>query len=186
MSKSAQELADKIRRLTQPADITLDGEVTAVDESDYTCTVKLANELELTPVQLKALKGASDTVVVVPQVGSDVQVINIGDPDWMVISCDVVDKVIIKAATKVQLDCDDVVLNGGGNNGLVIVGQVQENLDTLKDYIKNTLEPAIGSGLAAVGVGSAANGGTGKTTFDGATAAAVINFVNMENTKVKH
>lgn len=192
MSRAAQELADKIRRLTQPAEITLDGEVTAVDESDYTCTVKLANGLELTPVQLKALKGASDTVVVVPQVGSDVQVINIGNPDWMVISCDVVDKVIIKAAVKVQIDCEDVVINGGSNNGLVIVGDLVQKLNAIEQDVNNlktALQTALTTPASEPGNGASS---VFQQVLNGAVASwygqqlQTTQQSDLENTKVKH
>lgn len=99
MSEAAQQLVEKLRRITKPADVALDGEVTEVNETEYTCTVKLANNLDLKPVQLKALKGSSDCVVIIPKVGSDVQIVNVGDPDWLVISCDVVEKVKGKIAT---------------------------------------------------------------------------------------
>ena len=78
------------------------------------------------------------------------------------------------------------MLNGDGKGGLVMIKELKENLDTLKDYIKNTLEPAIGDGFTAVGSSTAANGANGKTAFDLKTAAKVITLKDMENTNVKH
>jgi hypothetical protein len=80
---------------------------------------------------------------------------------------------------------DEVVLRGDALGGLPILQKVQDNLDTLKNYIKNKLEPAIGDAFTAVGAGSSANGAAGKTSFVSATGTAAINFEDMENKKVK-
>ncbi|MBS1740735.1 MAG: hypothetical protein JST88_09360 [Bacteroidetes bacterium] len=76
----------------------VDAEVTLVDGSAMTCDVKLANGTTIKDVHLKALKGSSDAVVVIPAVNSDIQMVRL-QSGWMVVRCDVAEKVVGKIDT---------------------------------------------------------------------------------------
>lgn len=134
MSLQRAKILEALKNLAPQERVVMDADVVSVDETSMTCTVKLANGQDIQEVQLKALKEASDCVVIVPVVGSTVQMIRMV-AGWLVISCDEVDKVIVKAATKVQIDCEDVEFNGGGNDGLAITKRLVERLNLLEKDI---------------------------------------------------
>ena len=57
---------------------------------------------------------------------------------------------------------------------MVKIGELKENLDSLKTFVEN-MHKAIPAAIAAVGAGTTANGATGQS----------IMIKNMENTKIK-
>lgn len=88
--------------------------------------------------------------------------------------------------TTLCLTPDGITLNGGTLGGLAVCSKIRSNLEMLQRYVE-TLRSAIGSGLNAVGAGTAANGATGAGVFDSAMAGApALNFEDMDNSKVKH
>lgn len=96
----------------------LQGEVKSIDESKWTCDVELPNTLLLYDVQLKCLKETERGSVLVPKVGSWVQIMNVGEPDWLVIAIEQLDKVIVLADTELQIDAagSTVLVNKDGIN----------------------------------------------------------------------
>jgi hypothetical protein len=136
---------------------------------------------------LRAVEDEATGVMTVPELDSDVVIASVDGPgEWCIVRASKVAKVLVVIGdTKIEVSVDGIVMNGGDNGGLVVLSKMQENLDTLKTYCQ-ALKSAIEAGLTAVGVGSAANGGTGKAAFDSAMASSNINFKSMENTKVKH
>ncbi len=110
-----------------------------------------------------------------------------GRGKWGIIKCsNLVKYSLVIGGTTVTVTNGLIQMNDGSLGGLVILQKVLDNLNALKNYIKQTLEPAVKNGIMAVGVGSAANGTTGATTFNSAVSAATIDFEDMENTNVKH
>lgn len=179
MSLQSLNILNGLQRLSNPGQKVLDGSVTSVDASAFTCVVKLASGLLINDVQLKALKEAAKGVVIVPKVGSHVQMVQIGNNEYLVIAVEEADKIYMDAET-------EIIINGGENKGLVVLEKLQANLDALKDYIKNDLESAVKDGLQAVGVSTSANGPAAAASFQAAVASKQISFENMENEKVKH
>ena len=182
MTLQRAKILSGLQRLYSPDTQVIDAEVTSVDDTAMTCEVKIANGQSIKDVHLKALKEDSDAVVILPKVGTDVQMIRL-KAGWMVISCDVVDKVIVKAAVKVQVDCDDVVFNGGENEGLVIVAKCVEKLNAIEQDI-NALKQVF-SGWSPV---SNDGGGALKgvvMTWAGQQLQQTQQS-DLENTKVKH
>lgn len=75
--------------------------------------------------------------------------------------------------------------NDGSNGGLAIVSKIQANLAALKTYVE-AMNTALPSAFTAVGVGAAAAGSAGASSYNLAMAGKTITLENMENTKVKH
>ncbi|NBR15974.1 MAG: hypothetical protein EBU01_15565 [Crocinitomicaceae bacterium] len=80
---------------------------------------------------------------------------------------------------------EKLILRNEDFGGLVKIKELEDNLKTLKTYIE-ALKTATSSGINAIGVGPAANGGTGKLAFETAMAGKIINLKEMENKNVQH
>ncbi len=185
MSKTREEILQALRGLTADSVEIYSGIVKTVSESDATCEVELLGGL-VVPVRLRATIDGLKGIVPVPKANSNVVVAEIdAGSGYTLLRASELQKVLIDVP-EIALTCDKVVINKGDNKGIVKLEELKKNLDALKDYIKDTLEPAISDGITAVGVGDAANGTTGATTFKGKVSAKRITFSNMENTKIKH
>lgn len=94
MSKH-EKLRDALKEFLRPDAHVLSGTASNIDESEYTCTVTLPNELEIEEVQLKALRGISTGTVIVPEDGSYVQILRLegaGAPDYFVFAAEKIKK----------------------------------------------------------------------------------------------
>ena len=180
--------------------------VDAVDKDARTVDCTPIDEgAPLLGVNLQANQGSSLGVVSFPRVGSYVVVGFVaGGSAGVVLLTDDIESMEITTAedksravidddgvrinvgeeTSAELTADGIVLNGGSLGGLVILEKIKKNLDQLKKYAE-TMKSAVSSGLKAVGAGTAANGMTGASAFDGAMSSAIISFEDMENEKVK-
>lgn len=94
-------------------------------------------------------------------------------------------RLYVDEETSAEFSRDGIVLNGGNLGGLVMLKEIKENLDMLKEYCES-LKNATSSGIKAVGAAMQANGATGATAFDAAMSGKSILFKDMENKKVKH
>ena len=161
-------------------------EVMSVSDSERTCMVQpLTDNLQPFPAQLMA--DIDDGVLILPTKGSTVKIMLSELITPTVIQFSQVDEILlVGGGSAVKVYDSGVELQGDDFGGIPKIKELEDNLNTLKDYIKNTLEPAIGTGFTAVGVGPAANGPAGKTAFDGVVNLVPINIVDMENPKVKH
>lgn len=92
---------------------------------------------------------------------------------------------LIITGDKVELTSEAIELNGGKNNGLVKVAELEKNLDSLKKYVE-AINTALPAAFTAVGASMAAAGALGATSYQGAMAAQIIMFEKMENDKIKH
>ncbi len=160
-----------------------------VDTSTRTITAKLlTSDAELPDVRLTAVVDSNGSYLCAyPKKDSSVWIaIADNSKEAIVIAVSEVEKYeLIIESMKFVADKDGFVFNKGDNGGVPIVGKVKDNFDSVKTFL-DTLKSAISAGFVAVGVGSAANGTTGKTAFEGAMAAAIINYADMNNDKVKH
>jgi hypothetical protein len=91
----------------------------------------------------------------------------------------------IGETTVVVKNNKEITLNGGENGGLAIVSLIQDNFDSIKQYL-DTLKTAIATGISAVGVGAAASGTIGAQAFNTAMTSAVVTLKDFENTNIKH
>ena len=149
-------------------------------QGDTTCTVDL-DGLTVSDVRLRAVvNGETSKILVTPKTGSYVLVADLsGDLSQLAV-------VGYSEVEKIEVDAnDEIVFNGGNNNGMVKIEELKRNLDTLKNYIM-ALQSAVATGLGAVGAGTAANGETGAGAFGEAMTGRSINFEDMEDTKITH
>lgn len=193
MSKVLAEISASIRRIAgEHPLVIMSGKVVAVDEGEGSCEVCLTvdgPDATREGITINAVTENSNGVLVIPKVGSHVWVAEIDGPGKMgIIKTSDVSKVVVTMnnTPEVVIEPGKVIMNGGDNGGVPINGKVEDNLKALKDYIKNTLEPAIKAAFTAVGAGTTAAGSAGAESFDLAVTPAVINLVNMENESVQH
>ena len=86
--------------------------------------------------------------------------------------------------SKVTVDADEVVFNGG-KKGIPNVQTIQDNLDSIKNYIA-AMNAAVAKGLKSVGSSTTASGDAGMTAYQTDMAEKKIEFGDMEDTKIKH
>lgn len=156
------------------------GEVVSVESE--TCTVKVAGRVTVGDVRLNAsADGNGGNILVKPAMGSMVLMADLSGGDLrelVVTAWSEIDTVTVKFK-------GDVVINGGENEGLVCINELKENLESIKTYVE-TMNAAISTGLAGIGVGESASGSNGKAEYEGAMSGAAISFKDMEDKKIKH
>ncbi|MDR3350355.1 MAG: hypothetical protein LBN98_01740 [Prevotellaceae bacterium] len=153
-----------------------------------TCSVVI-DELLITGVRLRAvINDNAEQLLITPKIGSYVLVTDLSGGNYRnlaVISYSEVTAVNITIGSmKATINADGITFNDGTLGGLVKLQELKDNLDSLKEYVE-AIHNALPSALSAIGVGSAANGGTGATSYQGAMAGKAIQIKDMENDKVK-
>ena len=152
-----------------------------------TCTVDVAG-LVLDEVRLTAVNDGTDgKLLLTPKADSMVLMADMSGGmlrDLAVIGYTHIEKGEASFG-QIAIEADSIELNGGDNGGLVNIESLKNNLDTLKKYVE-AMKKAIANGFTSVGASTAANGPAGRATFEGAMAAQMINFEDMEDTKITH
>lgn len=154
MSDSAEQFLTALRHHSERHKKTMlgVGVVMEINEDDYTCTVSDPTDLEYYDVRLKSVVGAeSEELVIVPKMNSSVLIANIGqtETEWVVVKCNVVDKIIYKIGTlQFEMDADGYKISKSGIN-------LKEVLDGLIDQIKLITVPTP-AGPSGVPVNAAA------------------------------
>lgn len=164
------------------------GTVKSVDAGAFTCVLyDEDSNTELIDVRLRPVLDDNDFLTVIPKVDTWALAIRIEeDEDWMILAVGEADKWKIKIGNTTQeIASTGIVFNGGNLGGMAKIAQLNNNFNSLKVYCE-AMKAAVSSGLSAVGVAMAANGGTGATAFNTAMASQSITIENMEDTKVKH
>lgn len=178
MTKEERQLVDALEQLVRDASPGVPSflaKVNSVNETDYLCNVTINGGAVIEDARLRAVINSTSPMVMTPVVGSYVLITRIErTSEWVVIAFDQVDKVIWNVKD-VKVNADTFKFNEGENGGIVIS-------EKLVNYL-TALEQAVSQGIAAVGIGGAANGTTGASAFESAMAGAQKDF---ENSKVKH
>ena len=65
---------------------------------------------------------------------------------------------------QLKVTADGVEINGGKQGGLVLAAALRRSLESVQRYCE-TMRTAVAAGLTGVGIGAAANGGTGAGVF---------------------
>lgn len=164
---------------------THDGEVVSVDESTFTCVVKIG-DVEYHDVCLAVLQNEQASIVSFPEVGTDVIIsfreFNQSRPQILAINK--IQKTIVSIGESTLTVTDGKwEFNKGELGGIPILEKINDNLDSIKSYCEK-MNAAIPPAFTAVGAGGAANGATGATSYSSAMTGAAITFVDMENTKI--
>ena len=163
------EIKRKLRNIAAGKALIYEGEVKSVSGS--TCTVDIGG-VELADVRLTALPGETD-ILITPKVGSHV------------VLADLEGGTLRNLCVVQYGEVEQIQLNGGSNDGLVKIRELENNLNQLKNYCE-TLDFAIQCGFMAIGIGAAANGSTGASTYIQNMTGKAISFSNMEDTSVTH
>ena len=176
------EIRNKIRAMTgQKTPLLLTGKVESVDSDRCTCTVNVGG-LKLTDVRLRSVvNGESSRLLITPAKDSHVTLIDLSGE---LRETEVIGYSQIKAIDIQGTDADpvEVTINGGKNQGLVKIRELENNLEEIKNYLI-ALKTAIKTGLGATHPAASA---AAVEAFDIAMAAKDINFRDMENDRVKH
>lgn len=178
----------------------LQGEVVEINQISWTCDVKLPNTLVIYDVLLKTLKETPKGCVIVPKVGSTVNMLNVGDPFWLVISVEEVDKVIMMPETELNIDAagSTLLLNkdglkvkggtldvdGGGStvkvdkNGIAFNGGKNGGLINISDLVSrlNTVEDDLNTlkqGVASWVILAQDGGAALRTVLAGAATGVI-------------
>lgn len=171
-----------LRFLGLDSDQVILGTVESVDKTAFTCHLKRANGFEVPDARLKTLKNAEKGIVLLPKVGSDVLAHDLGGGDWLVISVEEVESMVMHVDnTLVEIGKDLFQLNGGNNGGLTIADKVEGNLTAVKEFLSQ-MATLIMDGLSSAAAMDATAGTVFKTKFE----LLNLTFNNMENPKVKH
>ena len=169
--------AELLRAIVNGNETKLDtfvAEVTKVEKR--TCDVKiLCTGAPLTKVRLNT---HGENLVIKPKEKSNVIVCKISESDYFVAHYSEIAEVILNVS-----DNGKIVINGGENDGLVKIKELNENLNNLKDFVKDLATNIYtwGSALDGLALGAVK---TNETLWK--AQAAAFTFKNMENDKIKH
>ena len=165
-----------------------------------TCRARY-NELEIPGIRLAAIEGGADGgLLLKPATGSIVLVADLSCGELR--ECSVIGYSEIEALTyrhgdttvtmngsnvsatvgRMQLK---VTADGGKQGGLVLAAALRRSLESVQRYCE-TMRTAVAAGLTGVGIGAAANGGTGAGIFSEQMAAATISLEDLEDKKATH
>ena len=139
-----------------------------------TCRARY-NELEIPGIRLAAIEGGADGgLLLKPATGSIVLVADLSCGELR--ECSVM---------QLKVTADGVEINGGKQGGLVLAAALRRSLESVQRYCE-TMRTAVAAGLTGVGIGAAANGGTGAGIFSEQMAAATISLEDLEDKKATH
>jgi hypothetical protein len=166
-------------------------EVKKVD--DETCDVDIVGDT-YTGVHLAAVSdGNKNNLIIKPKKGSVVLICDKsgGNMTWMNVIAfseianiaGIIDEDIeLKIKGDVKVECDNVEINDGNNDGLVIVQKLTDKINKIEDMCNNLL-----STLQGVSVTLAPTGAFPfATIFSGITPLVKTKKTDIENDKIKH
>ncbi|MFN4249263.1 MAG: hypothetical protein ACK4EY_16165 [Flavipsychrobacter sp.] len=187
-SKKGEELKAALRRMLQN-DPVISGTVKSVDKEKRTCIVALDGGMELYDVMLTALKEAPKGAVNIPATGSEVQMVAIGDADFLVIAIEEVDEVQWDiAGTKLEVKKDLFQINGGSNGAMVVIGKLVGRMNKVEKALKDLqtkFNNHVHTTTATIGA-STAPGAIAPTTTKSTLQVTETKEDDIANKKVKH
>jgi hypothetical protein len=158
--------------------INFEAEVLSYDEETDTCVVKTPEDVEIDGVKLKSIvSDESSKFVSYPTVGSYVtcSILNNMPDECYVTQYSQIDKVV--------LNCEQVIINGGQNGGLVNWPSAKAQLDLVAQFIevfKNNLSIPVNE------PGNGAPSAFQQALNTALTSIQTANFNDLEDTIVKH
>jgi len=174
-----KEGLERAIKVLNKGNLTVDGIITAVDESSYTATVKLSVET-LYKVPLRVLKGAKASFIEIPKVNTNCLVTfkdnNIQRPTIAE----------IHEAAKILITCDEVIFNGGTLGGLIKIDDLLEKINRLEDKLKDHQHAYIPYPGGSPGTPVATTKGTLATPPDTTLVFNDTTKSEIEDTKIKH
>ena len=137
---------DELRRALQQRygekPVTILGTIAAVDETAKTCDID-DNGLTMYGIRLQSVTNAAAGILKVPKKGAAALAVKIEDGDgFMLLDC---------------AEYDKIVINGGGNGGLINIeslvdkiNAIEKDINNLKNVFKTTWTPVAQDGGAAL------------------------------------
>jgi hypothetical protein len=180
--KDIEQIINGLRNLAKQRPISVAAQVVSVDKTQRTCTVE-HDGLTYEDIRLNAvIDNNGNTSYIVPKPNSWVMItfIETSDTEAYITATSEVDE-IIYTAKKISITADETIFNTGDFGGLVKIKELENNLNQLKTYCEG-LKKAIQAGFTTL---SPIDGTASVTTFNTASAALLINYVKMENEKIK-
>lgn len=177
---SLSEIKEKIRSIAGKNKQTV-MTVKVTKTQGEICSVDL-DGLELSDVRLRSvINSERSKLVVTPKVGSYITIADI--------SGDLTELVMLQASEvdKVELTCEgDVIINGGNNDGLVMINELTEKLNGLKDTV-NEIVNAFNSHQHTVETSGSATAqmGTAAPVTSQVMQAKAFDKSDYENTRIK-
>jgi len=169
------ELRQILRKFIGDEKPTMLATVKSVDKEKCTCSIE-DDGIEYFNVRLRAITGKNTGIVMYPKIGTDVLVVKIeSTEEWAVIYA--------TEYESIEIEIDSLVINGGKNGGLVTIGDLKDNLDKLRDFVKDLATNIYtwGSVLDSLAGGVVA---TNQTAWN--VIVNTFQFKDMEDTKIKH
>jgi hypothetical protein len=175
---ATETIQDLIRKLSKSREenYSIAAVVLERDDNNRTCTVEPLNgDAKLFNVRLNASESNDAGLTIYPETGSNVIVTFINRQIAYVALADKIEKI--------ELHCEDVVINNGTHGGLVISGKAAERLNAIENDLNNLKtmfalwSPASGDGGALLKTATE-NWYTEPLTQTTAS--------EMENDKIKH
>jgi hypothetical protein len=164
-------------------------EVVTVDKSSATITAKEDDSGVFENIRLKsAIDEKNIGIILFPKVGSSVLVGRIANEECnlFVVKINEIESALIaiEGAFGCELDSKGrLVFNQGKNEGLVVLGQLEYNIDALKQYISAVADAVKPIATAVDGIVP----GTSAAYTASITAAKLkCEFKQMENENIKH
>lgn len=156
--------------------------VTEVDEDTRTVDVEPLNgDAEIFGVRLQADQESESGVVIIPKVETNVVVTFLNKSTGFVSLVTEVDKIHVTSETEITIDCDDITINGGDNDGMVIVGELVTKLNNIENWISQ-FATVWSSHVHTDPI----SGSTGTTVSPAPTPPTSTMQSDLENTNVKH
>lgn len=187
--ENLQQLISLLGKRSMQTSLVGVGTVQNIDEQNRSCEIKIDDDLTLFNCRLNAvLDSYQNHLLIVPKDQSAVAFVCVdGKPtDPLIIAYSEIDKLLLQIEnTTLQINKDNIKINGGNLGGLINIDDLKNNLDQLKNYVE-ALNTAISTGLSAVGESTAASGTAAKTAYTTAMAGKSVSFQDMEDTKITH
>ena len=169
---------------------TFMAEVTAVYPSTRSCDVVSmggTGKPETLYEGVRLMPDTDDGLLYLPTIGSTVLVAVPPNATPCVMMWSALTEIVLTGSDSILKLTEGLAqFNDGSHGGVPISSKVEDNLNELKDYIKNVLEPGIITALTAIGSGGAASGAAGAANFNLNVVPQQIPLVDVANDKVKH
>ena len=185
MNKRTKEILEKLRSLNTSKIEVFSGMVKSVDEEAGTMEIMPDDDDAefVLPCLLRADDDGLKGIVPLPEVGSEVVVSSVdGGAPFILVRASKLSGVLIDVP-ELTIKCDAIEINGGINNGLIIIEALKNELELYNKLLQAFLNE-LKTPINEPGNGS-------PSAFQAKLLAALSayqlpTFANIENTKVKH
>lgn len=179
MERSKQSIGELIKQIAKDKTVeiySLICKVTEINETERTVDCEPLNgSAEIYGVRLQPDFDGSTGIVEFPKKDSNVIVTFINKNTGFVST--------VMEPEKILIDCDEIIFNGGSNDGLVIVGKLVSKINALENKLN-----ALQSNYMTHAHIDPISGSTGVllVPFVATPIAPITMQTDIENTKIKH